>query len=337
MSAPRMRPAAHALALAITAVIAAAASAPPAAAQPDFPTIPVWSYPGVYQAGADTVLKRPRTLTVRWLRDPAAEAREDFAGYRIYRVHNEPDTSRMMLLRRYARQPGDASGSVFLWHLPPINASTPLPQRVATFIDPDSSGSYEKVCRRRDELGRCLSRGDSILVLIAPPGPHNGFRTWYSITYEGLNTAGNDYLDLFLPDTVGCVHCPSFPCPDRNRCPNLNHKARNVTSAPTEPTPGPATDLERVTVVPNPYRAHEAWDQPGGSEVHFVNLPPDATVLIYTTAGDLVRELKHRDLVRDFERWDLKNAAGRDVSSGIYVYRVVSGTFTLQDRFVVIR
>ena len=47
--------------------------------------------------------------------------------------------------------------------------------------------------------------------------------------------------------------------------------------------------------------------------------------------------LEHSDTVRDFERWDLKNQAGRDVSSGIYMYRVESQSFAFQDRFVIIR
>jgi len=90
-------------------------------------------------------------------------------------------------------------------------------------------------------------------------------------------------------------------------------------------------------VVPNPYRAREAWDHPGSHEVHFVNLPARAVIKVYTVAGDLVREIVHDDRVRDFERWDLKNANGQDVSSGIYMYRIESDLFRVQDRLIVIR
>jgi len=41
--------------------------------------------------------------------------------------------------------------------------------------------------------------------------------------------------------------------------------------------------------------------------------------------------------VRDFERWDLKNANGRDVASGIYMFRIEADAFFAQNRFVVIR
>jgi len=295
-------------------------------AQSGFPDIPVWSYPGAYQAGPDSIAERGRTITVRWLRDPAAEQRRDFGGYRIYRVQNSPDSSQMTLLRRFSVQPGD---SVFLWHFPKINGSTPLDQRVATFVDPDSSGNFVKRCRVIDEFGRCVSLRDSIWVLMTPPGPHNGFRTWYSITYEGRNINDNNYEDLFVKD-------PACTNPDTALCVNLNNKLANLTG-PVEPTAGPSENLQQVSVVPNPFRANEAWDTNGANEVHFINLPSEARIRIYTIAGDLVADLQHNDTVRDFARWDLKNGNGQDVVSGIYVYRVESGVFTHQSRFIVIR
>ena len=297
-----------------------------ASAQSGFPDIPVWSYPGAYQAGPDSIAEKGRTVTVRWLRDPAAEQRKDFGGYRIYRVFNSPDSSSMSLVRRFSVQQGD---SVFLWHFPRINASTPLDQRVVTFVDPDSSGNFVKRCRIVDEFGRCVSQRDSIWVLMTPPGPHNGFRTWYSITYESRNINDNNYEDMFVKD-------PACTNPDTSQCVNLNNKLANLTG-PVAPTTGPSENLLQVSVVPNPFRANEAWDTNGASEVHFINLPSTARIRIYTLAGDLVADLQHNDTVHDFARWDLKNGYGEAVVSGIYVYRVESGVFTHQSRFIVIR
>ena len=110
-----------------------------------------------------------------------------------------------------------------------------------------------------------------------------------------------------------------------------------MIAEPVEPTAGPTENLQTVAVVPNPFRARESWDRPDGNEVHFINLPPKARIRVYTVAGDLVRDLSHDDSVRDFERWDLKNADGKDVASGIYMYRIESGSFTAQNRFIVIR
>ena len=330
----------------------------PVAAQSDYPNIPAWSFSGAWKpgVGADTIVTRARTLTFRWLRDPAVEARTEFAGYRIYRATSFGDTSSMVLVRRFSRQIGD---SLFSWHFPAIADSTPLAQRIATFIDPDSAGRFIKVCRLRnpqnDPNGACLSPRDSVLILAPPPGPHDGFRTWYSVTYEARNTTDNDYLDASIPDTLdGFARC-GVTHTSRDSCPNLNHKAANVSNdvwqpraasadrdsqffaRPVEATGAPTANLARVGVVPNPYRAAEAWNPAGGQEMHFINLPAQAKIRIYTLSGDLVRELHHADAVRDFERWDLTNDIGRDVASGIYMFRVEAQNFSYQSRFVVIR
>jgi hypothetical protein len=114
-----------------------------------------------------------------------------------------------------------------------------------------------------------------------------------------------------------------------------------VTIQPSTP---PANDLERVHVVPNPFRGSAEWDPaPGQNRVHFVNLPAGATVRIFTSNAELVRELVQNpnanaggttgDLA-----WDLKNADGRNVVSGIYMYQVESTQGrTVKGHFVIIR
>jgi hypothetical protein len=330
------------------------ATARPAHAASNFPDVPVWSLAGQWQdssrffpnrcigvfqgPGPDSLGIEDRTITLRFLRDRVAEARPDFGGYRIYRMTNAPDSSKALLIRRFSRN----TGSELTWNFSVLDTATmqykcrgaTVHDSIVTFVDPDSNGQYVKVCRRPGRPNQCDSPGDSIFILIAPPGPHDGFMTWYSITYERRNTTDPDYEDLFLPDTLdNFARCPGAV---RDSCPNLNHKLRNL-AGPTEPTGGPTPNLEQVMVVPNPYRGSEVWDQPGQSELHFINLPGRATIKIYTAAGDLVRQLEHTDTVRDFARWDLKNASGQDVTSGIYVYRVEAGSFQFQHRFVVIR
>lgn len=323
-----------------------------------FPSIKVWLEQGAWQDStlvpgysfapvgyftaplADSLVPRARTLTLRWLRDRVAENRKDFGGYRIYRMIGAPDTTRAVLLRRYS-----LSDTLNFWHFSRVDSASltflckgcprEASDSIATYVDPDSSGSYQKVCRRLDQYGRCISPGDSVFKLVAPPGPHDGFLTWYSVTYEKKNTTDNDNEDLFVPDTLDNFARCGVPG-NRNTCPNLNSKLRNLVG-PLEPTGGPVADLERVRVVPNPYRGHESWDQPGQSELHFINLPPRATIKIFTVAGDLVRTIQHNDPVRDFERWDLKNDPGKDVSSGIYMYRIEAANFEFQSKFVVIR
>lgn len=333
---------------------------------------------GTFGMRPDSLRRQSRALSFRWLRDRKAEARVDFGGYRIYRVvapldqAGNPDTSVAVLLRRFSLNPGSET----TWNFSKLDTvimvdstfsrdttiagrdtsvadTTQIPNRnymqyicrggvvndsIVTFVDPDSSGNYVKVCRRRDSIGRCLTVGDSVFVLEAPPGPHDGFRTWYTITYERLNTSDTDFEDMFIPDTLNTLGAPS-PCGPgvgRNACFNLNNKLTNIVG-PNEPTGGPTANLEQVHVVPNPFRGSAVWDDKNSKEVHFVALPRHSKIRIYTVAGDFVVELNHDDTIRDFERWDLKSGTGQDIASGIYIYRVEAASFSYQNRFVVIR
>lgn len=344
-----------------------AAHAQPAETPQQFWHIPVWAQAGAWQddaalyprrcvrnlvPGTDSLIQKPRMVTVRFLRNRRVEARPDFGGYRVYRCTNTSDTTTAMLLRRYSVNDGDAP----LWHFSRVDTTdaTSLPfmcgvppavvhDSVMTFVDPDSSGALGKVCRRLDSRGNCASEDDSVWAFIKVPGPHDGFRLWYTVTYEARNTLSNTYEELFIPDSSDTNRCGPPPWRPGN-CPNLNSKLGNMIAGPIEPTAGPTANLRTVTVVPNPFRGRESWDLPNGNEVQFKNLPARAKIRIYTVAGDLVRELSHdvtvvasANYTEDFERWDLKNANGRDVASGIYMYRVESGSFFVQGRFIVIR
>jgi hypothetical protein len=348
------------LVLLALALVAGAGSLPAAHAQSaetprQFWSIPVWAQAGAWQDNtalypkrcvgsleprSDSLVQKSRTVTVRFLRNRRVEARPDFGGYRIYRCTNTPDTTNAMLLRRYSVNGGDEP----LWHFSRVDPASleftcggaVVYDSVLTFVDPDSSGALGKVCRDVDPQGRCASPRDSVWALMKVPGPHDGFRTWYTVTYEANNTFDNTYEELFVPDT-GDDYARCGEHGVAGTCPNLNSKLANMIAEPVEPTGGPTANLQAVTVVPNPFRGREVWGGPDGNELQFKNLPPKASIRIYTVAGDLVRELSHDERVRDFERWDLKNADGRDVVSGIYMYRVESGTFSVQDRFIVIR
>jgi hypothetical protein len=110
------------------------------------------------------------------------------------------------------------------------------------------------------------------------------------------------------------------------------------------PSTGPAPNMEHVAVVPNPYKGSAEWDPPGGRAVHFINLPAGSTVRIYTAAGELLRVLTQDtnssaggqtgELV-----WDLKNAHGSSVVSGIYIYTVhpPDGRTPKKGHFVIIK
>ena len=97
--------------------------------------------------------------------------------------------------------------------------------------------------------------------------------------------------------------------------------------------------LDQVRVVPNPYRAVSQFEQAnpfptgrGERVVRFVNLPPRATVRIFTASGRLVKTLTMDGgsndgvtpdmLLNGSLEWDLQNEDNLEVAYGVYLYHV---------------
>ena len=92
------------------------------------------------------------------------------------------------------------------------------------------------------------------------------------------------------------------------------------------------TQLDRIKVVPNPYVAAASWEKPlaptiqsgrGERRVDFIHVPRDARIRIYSSRGELVRELRHEGFLDDGTvSWDLRTRSNLDVAYGIYFYHV---------------
>ncbi len=89
-------------------------------------------------------------------------------------------------------------------------------------------------------------------------------------------------------------------------------------------------DMDKISVVPNPYIAAAVWEsrnqnQTGRGErkISFINLPAECTIKIYTVAGDLVKTLDKEYAPTDGAlTWNLVSEDGMDVASGLYIYHV---------------
>ncbi len=83
-------------------------------------------------------------------------------------------------------------------------------------------------------------------------------------------------------------------------------------------------DLKRVHTVPDPFYLTSSFDE--GRIVRFVNLPPRATIRIYSAGGTLVQLLDHNSATLGSEAvWDLRSRSGHRVASGVYFYHIESG------------
>ena len=95
-------------------------------------------------------------------------------------------------------------------------------------------------------------------------------------------------------------------------------------------------DLKAVRVVPNPYVATSLYEvrDPnlqygrGPRELHFINLPPECTIRIFTLSGELVTTLEHHKAPTDptatIETWNLQSREGLEVASGLYIYHITT-------------
>lgn len=106
----------------------------------------------------------------------------------------------------------------------------------------------------------------------------------------------------------------------------------------------PDSLMARIRVVPNPYVATNRFEVQnpfstgrGERTIRFINLPPQATVRIFTTSGRLVRRLDLNegsndavtaaDLMNGSLEWDLMSEDRLSVSYGVYLYHVEAPGF----------
>jgi len=104
---------------------------------------------------------------------------------------------------------------------------------------------------------------------------------------------------------------------------------RNRTTRAAHLTRPPGELLSEIRVVPNPFNISAQEIQFVGEphKILFVNLPPQCTIRIYTSSGDLVKTLEHTDGSGD-EAWGnlpenhMVSETGQLVVSGVYVAHV---------------
>jgi hypothetical protein len=168
-------------------------------------------------------------------------------------------------------------------------------------------------------------------LLIEYDIPDNPFFNNTGIEYEYTDIGLVNNLDYYYtvttfskPDTVSL-----FPSQESSKAGN----AKAISPG----TKAPQT-VGKVAVVPNPYRGDlhyneykPPWETPGSGRarwveqdrrIQFINLPAPCEIIIYTSAGDLVRTIQHDDPTRGFADWNLTSTVGQTVASGIYLFSV---------------
>jgi hypothetical protein len=166
-----------------------------------------------------------------------------------------------------------------------------------------------------------------------------GKRYWYSVTSFGIP----DIAILQIKDAAGNTHFDTLLQANTESAISANETAIDVPFSVS-------TQLGKVLVVPNPYRADRDYTYENGGyegqaskwdetkrQVKFIHLPPKCTIRIITLAGDLVATLQHNNPNTGELSWSLLSDSGRAIASGVYIYTVESDYGRQVGKFVLIR
>lgn len=81
--------------------------------------------------------------------------------------------------------------------------------------------------------------------------------------------------------------------------------------------------MDRIHTVPNPYYGYNGYElNRYDTRVKIINLPARATVSIYSLDGTLIRKLEKDNANVSYIDWDIRNAKGLPIASGMYLMHV---------------
>ncbi len=168
---------------------------------------------------------------------------------------------------------------------------------------------------------------------------------WYSVT--SYSVPGG--FVVRIPDSVGQIVSDTLYTSSAES--ELRDNARQVHLSY-----GPATQVGKVRVVPNPYRGDAYYTDGDGYEGHelewteyartiwFIDLPERATIRVFSLAGDVIATIEHDDALRAAsglpvgqEEWKLFSESERALASGLYIFSVESAFGRQVGKFAVIK
>ena len=101
------------------------------------------------------------------------------------------------------------------------------------------------------------------------------------------------------------------------------------------------SNLDEVTVVPNPYRGSSVYNEDYEDEtIYFKKLPSTCVIKIYTVTGKLVDTINFNSADNNGSGqypWHLENSQGEKIAPGLYIYHVQSGAYDQVGKFAIVR
>ncbi len=257
-------------------------------------------------------------LGIKGLRNPA--------DYRVRVVGPAQGMSVAMKVTRRTSLPARPT-NVEVFRVLPDGTEVPVKYAFWDLSGPDFVGA-ESTEPATFSADPSIGESDRIIIIEPKVGDDSGEEvvTW-SI---GLNFVFADRRDPVEGEEADIV----------TRKPFLSTDEFEFTTVGPKVDPEKARDqLADIQVVPNPYVVTNQFERlnpftsgRGPRAIKFINLPPQATVRIFTVSGKFLRELRRNegsndtltpsDLLDGTLEWDLETKDGLTVSYGVYLYHV---------------
>jgi hypothetical protein len=261
--------------------------------------------------------------------------RQPFEGYKLYRSSDGGQTWGTRFVT-------DENGSIVdyvpdgQWDL--INGIKGASSIIPTFNQGKDNGL--------DEIIEIAHKDTTILEMI------DGDTVFYGEFIAGDTTGRRIYIDRNVIDGFRYRYAVcAYSADGKNGEPPVQN-SRNVGSQNIDEVPNvvsviphaenarSTSDLDKIKVVPNPYRVIAEWEMSQDERmIKFTHLPAECTIKIFNVAGELMRTLKH-DLsspIDSEEIWNLRTDENREVAPGLYFYYLQSNLGEKSGKFVIIK
>ena len=235
---------------------------------------------------------------------------DDLEGYRIYR---SSDGVNFALIAQF-----DRIGTTFI-------------DELCETADDHFAGDACTSEREIPLAGRLVqySAGDIVQLVDGSPLVLDG-DTAPATAFPPLEDTGIPYAFVDTDARNGFQYFYRVTAFDVNSLASGPASLESTSLEPIAVVPGPRVaaeeaDLRRIRVAPDPYYGASIYDLgPADRNLRFFNLPPQASIRIFTASGILVDVLNHDDPSSATATWDMRNRTGLMIASGVYFYHVTT-------------
>ena len=263
-------------------------------------------------------------------------------GYSVFRRHENENQFKQLtenpLHIPYFKDTLITLGSEYTYYIRPVDSnghSLPF-DSIEASITPDLAPAppdgVTAILKENRVLVGWKKSSDPTTVAYVVYRNHTGQEPWTQIKLASSDSTNYVDVDVY----PGLVYFYSISVINSSGKQSDFSMTVNV-AIPDDPLDQPTSDLDRVIVVPNPYRIGI-----NRNPIEFRNLTRHATIRIFSSAGDLVKKIEHHDETPT-EKWDGRKTDGSILVDGVYIYHVEApretgrGRITVSGKFAVIR